>query len=162
MIFPCEEFVQQHGSPFDIDYKKQANYDHSRFKPSFILIDEGAFTTLIDQGAIEDLKHFLGGNGRPLKIKNVTSTGRQWVGVPVIMTSNTLHELMQPESFLQPHYFNAADKKRCEDKEAHRKALANRMGIVHLEKEYIGGTEFPYDGIDLAHYLYDLYLSDKL
>ena len=162
MIFPCEEFVQQHGSPFDIDYKKQASYDHTRFKPSFVLIDEGAFTTLIDQGAIKDLKHFLGGNGRPLKIKNVTSTGRQWVGVPVIMTSNTLHELMQSESFLQQHYFNAADKKRCEDKEAHRKALKNRMETVRLVREYPGGGKFPYTQLELAHFLYIQYLTDKL
>ena len=161
-IFPCEEFVQQHGSPFDIDYKKQANYDHSRFKPSFVLIDEGAFTTLIDQGAIEDLKHFLGGNGRPLKIKNVTSTGRQWVCVPVIMTSNTLHDLMQPESFLQPHYFNAADQKRCEDKEAHRLAIQSRMDIVYLEQRFPGDGPFPYDEKDLAHYLYDMYLTERI
>ena len=108
------------------------------------------------------MKHFLGGNGRPLKIKNVTSTGRQWVGVPVIMTSNTLHELMQSESFLQQHYFNAADKKRCEDKEAHRKALKNRMETVRLEREYPGGGVFPYTQLELAHFLYDMYLTDKL
>lgn len=86
----------------------------------------------------------------------------QWVGVPVIMTSNTLHELMQPQSFLKLSYCNYGEKKRCEDKEANRKALKNRMNIATLDIEHDGETEFPYDHIDLAHYLYDLYLTDKL
>ena len=36
------------------------------------------------------------------------------------------------------------------------------MERIHLDKEYAGGTKFPYDGADLAHYLYDLYLTDRL
>ena len=161
-IFPCETYVQQHGSPFDIDYKQQASYDHSRFKPSFILVDEGAFTSLIDNGAIEDLKLFLEGKGKALKTKHVTSVGMHWVGVPIIMTTNTLHQFMQQETFLKNKYDCYAQKKRCEDNEAHRKALKNRMNIVFIEQEHDGETAFPYDEKDLALYLYDLHLDKNV
>lgn len=161
-IFPCEAYVQQHGSPFDIDYKQQATYDHSRFKPSFILVDEGAFTSLIDNGAIEDLKLFLEGKGKALKTKHVTSTGMHWIGVPIIMTTNTLHQLMQDETFLKDGYDSHVQKKRCEDNEAHRKALKNRMNTVFIEQEHDGETAFPYDEKDLAQYLYDMHLDEKV
>ena len=95
-LFPCENYVQQHNSPFDIDYRQQATYDHSRFKPSFILIDEGAFTALLENGAIEDAKLFFEGKGKALKTKHVTCAGMQWIGVPIIMTTNNLHDYMQP------------------------------------------------------------------
>jgi hypothetical protein len=162
LIFPCESYVQQHGSPFDIDYKQQATYDHSRFKPSFILIEEGSFSSLIDNGAIEDLKLFLEGKGKSLKTKHVTSSGMQWVDVPILMTTNTLHEYMQADAFTKERYINQTDRKRCEDNEAHRKALKNRMEIVHLYREHSGKTKFPYDEIDLALYMYDLHLEHKI
>ena len=36
------------------------------------------------------------------------------------------------------------------------------MEIFCLEKEFPGDSIFPYDEKDLAHYLYDLYLSEKV
>ena len=36
------------------------------------------------------------------------------------------------------------------------------METIHLEREYPGDGEFPYTEKELAHFLYDQYLSDKL
>ena len=36
------------------------------------------------------------------------------------------------------------------------------MEIVFLEKEFPGDSIFPYNEKDLAHYLYDMYLSEKI
>jgi len=68
-IFPCENYIQQHKSPFDADYKKTASYDVTRFKPCFILIDEGGFSSLLDNGDISDCKILLEGGGKALKLK---------------------------------------------------------------------------------------------
>ena len=40
-IFPTEKYVQLVGSNFDADYKKQNAYDHTKYHPSFIFIEEG-------------------------------------------------------------------------------------------------------------------------
>ena len=85
-----------------------------------------------------------------------------WVGVPIIMTTNTLHQFMQQETFLKNHYDCYAQKKRCEDNEAHRKALKNRMNIVFIKQEHDGEKTFPYDEKDLAQYLYNLHLDEKM
>ncbi len=42
IILPQEEYVQQHRTHFDCDYKKKATYDHTMFKPVFVTINEGA------------------------------------------------------------------------------------------------------------------------
>ena len=40
-IFPCEAYAQLTGTHFDVDYKKQGAYDHTKYHPSFIHIEEG-------------------------------------------------------------------------------------------------------------------------
>ena len=60
-IFPCEQYIQQHRSPFDIDYSKSATFDHMKHYPSFILINEGAYEALLEEGDIADAKIFFEG-----------------------------------------------------------------------------------------------------
>ena len=56
MIFPCEEYLQQHNSRFDADYRFNQNYDFAKTKPSFIIIDEGAYSALFDNADLGDTK----------------------------------------------------------------------------------------------------------
>ena len=65
------------------------------YLPTFILIDEGGFSSLIDNGDLADLKRFLEGEGKALKLKGKNCIGMQWKGVPIIMTCNELHSCMQ-------------------------------------------------------------------
>ena len=65
-ISPCEEYIQQHGSRFSIDYSLAATFDHTKYLPSFILVDEGAYSDLLDNGDLADAKDFFGGKGRAL------------------------------------------------------------------------------------------------
>ena len=46
-----------------------ASYDATRFKPTFILIDEGGFSSLLDNGDISDCKILLEGGGKAMKLK---------------------------------------------------------------------------------------------
>ena len=55
-IFPSVEYIQQHKSRFAADYKEGARYDHTKYHPSFIAIDEGAYSDLLDSGDIADAK----------------------------------------------------------------------------------------------------------
>ena len=90
-IFPSVEYVQQHGSRFAADYKDGAKYNHTRHHPSFVIVDEGAYSDIMDHGDIADAKLFFEGKGRALQMKNVTTKGYQWVGVPIILTANEPH-----------------------------------------------------------------------
>ena len=65
-IFPCEEYIQQHGSNFDVDYKKSASYEHNRYHPSFILINDVSYTDLFEKGDLADTKQFFEGKGKAL------------------------------------------------------------------------------------------------
>ena len=46
-IFPVEDFKQVVGSSFQVDYSERANYDFTRVHPCFVIIDEGAYPTLM-------------------------------------------------------------------------------------------------------------------
>ena len=65
-IFPCELYVQQHRSKFSIDYSKSQTYDHLKFHPAFIIVDEGAYDDLFTHGSIADVKLFFEGKGKAL------------------------------------------------------------------------------------------------
>ena len=65
-IFPCEQYIQQHKSNFSIDYSKSKSFDHMKYFPAFILIDEGAYSDLFDHGHIADTKRFFEGMGKAL------------------------------------------------------------------------------------------------
>ena len=75
-IFPCEEYLQQHNSRFDADYRFNCSYDFTKVKPSFIVIDEGAYSALFDNADLGDTKEFFEGKGKCLQLKNVNTTGR--------------------------------------------------------------------------------------
>ena len=75
-IFPSVEYIQQHGSRFAADYKDGAKYNHTRHHPSFVCVDEGAYSDLLDKGDIADAKMFFEGKGRALQHKNITCKGR--------------------------------------------------------------------------------------
>ena len=60
-IFPRVTYIQQHGSRFAADYKHEAKYNHSKYHPSFIIIDEGAFSDLFEHGDIANAKLFFEG-----------------------------------------------------------------------------------------------------
>ena len=51
-------------SHFDIDYSKNSVENFTKFHPSFILIDEGAYGALFDWGDISDTLMFLEGKGK--------------------------------------------------------------------------------------------------
>ena len=74
-IFPCVNYIYQHGSRFAADYKQGATYDHTRNHPSFVICDEGAYSDLLDHGDIADAKLFFEGKGKALQMKNVTTKG---------------------------------------------------------------------------------------
>ena len=99
-IFPCVTYIQQHGSRFAADYKDGAKYNHIKYHPSFVIIDEGAYSDLLDHGDIADAKLFFEGKGKALQMKNVTTKGFYWVGVPIILTANSSHKFLQQEAHL--------------------------------------------------------------
>ena len=55
------------------------------------MIDEGAYSDLLDHGDVADAKIFFEGKGKALQHKNVTTKGYYWVGVPIILTANGPH-----------------------------------------------------------------------
>ena len=65
-IFPCLNYVQQHGSNFSVDYKQQKDYDHNKYHPSFFIADEGAYHSLFENSNLADAKEFFGGKGKAL------------------------------------------------------------------------------------------------
>ena len=74
-IFPSVQYIQQHRSRFAADYKDGATYDHTRHFPLWVIIDEGSYSDLLDNGAVEDCKLFFEGKGKALQLKNVTTRG---------------------------------------------------------------------------------------
>ena len=103
-IFPCEEYIQQNKSRFDVDYKENAAYDFHKFHPSFIVIDEGAYQALFEYGDIGDTKLFFEGKGKALQFKGITGKGMHWVGVPIIIAVNHYHYYLQRKSFMKLSY----------------------------------------------------------
>ena len=65
-----------------------------RYKPSFIIVDEGAYSDLFEHGDIADAKRFFEGEGKALQTKGITGKGMHWVGVPVLLGANHLHYYM--------------------------------------------------------------------
>ena len=90
-IFPSEEYVQQNNSTFSIDYKLRAKYDFTKFYPSFIIVDEGAYNSFFVTGDLSDTKQLMEGKGCSLQQKGKTIDGNSWVGVPIIMAVNNYH-----------------------------------------------------------------------
>ena len=56
LIFPCIAYVQQHGSRFAADYSDGQKYNHTKYHPSFIIVDEGAYSDFMDHGDLADAK----------------------------------------------------------------------------------------------------------
>jgi hypothetical protein len=42
---------------------------------------------LLEHGSIADAKIWFEGMGKTLQLKNVTGSGRKWIGVPIIITA---------------------------------------------------------------------------
>ena len=47
----------------------------------------------------------------------------------------------------------------CKANETHRKAFNTRINYVEMTKEFDGEETFPYNFVDLGHYLHDLILN---
>ena len=65
-LFHCVDYVQQHKSHFDIDYRAIVQFKGRACKPNFLLIEEGGFSSLIDYGDLADFKILTEGGGRAL------------------------------------------------------------------------------------------------
>ena len=74
-------------------------------------MDEGASSALFDDADLGDSKAFFEGKGKALQLKNINSKGKQWIGVPIILASNDLHECIINESHLKLHYPSAKDRR---------------------------------------------------
>ena len=55
-----------------------------------------------------------------------------WVGIPIIMFVNYLHEYMRPDSFNTEHEDSLEKKHRLVMKEANREAIRERMKFFEL------------------------------
>ena len=69
------------------------------------------------------------------------------------MTVNYLHEALIRKGV---PYLSAFDSEVAKKVEKHNKncsAFWNRINHVILEREYDGKTKFPYEAVNLAHYL---------
>ena len=66
----------------------------------------------------------------------MTCKGMSWVGVPVILTANHLHEYMQQTPIEIPAYTSKHHIKKLQDDESHRKAFAERINYVFLKGEH--------------------------
>ena len=83
-----------------------------------------------------------------------------WVGVPIILTSNSYHANISKEPYTKDWYFNDKIKKDCIEQEEHRIAFYNRMNVIELNFSHSGGKcTFPYKAEDLAFYF--KYLSEE-
>ena len=49
---------------------------------------------MLEHEDLADAKEFFGGKGKALQYKHMTCKGMSWVGIPVILTANHLHEYM--------------------------------------------------------------------
>ena len=56
-------------------------------------------------------------------MKNVTTKGFYWVGVPIILTANSSHKYLQQESHIRETYHGVEHRKHCEELESHRRAF---------------------------------------
>ena len=63
-----------------------------------------------------------------------------WVGVPIMMTSNSIHKYLKQTTYLKNSLMYQSDKERaeCEELEGHRKAFMNRINFVKLNEEHDG------------------------
>ena len=70
----------------------------------FILVDEGAYSDLLDKGDLSDAKLFFEGRGKALKHKILNGRGMTWIGVPIILAVNELHKYMEKPSDVEANY----------------------------------------------------------
>ena len=83
-----------------------------------------------------------------------------WVGIPIMMTCNSLHKYFKQTTYLKnPLSYREGEKSKCEKLESHRKAFMNRINFTKIYKTFHGTVEFPYEENDLAHYLKMLSLN---
>ena len=92
-IFTCADYLQTKRQ-FD------CKYTHSKKAPHFILIDEGAHETFFkDTSKYVASKLFFEGQGLVMETK-CKDPKRRWRGVPIIISSNTLDDVMyEPKRF---------------------------------------------------------------
>ena len=55
-IFPCEKFIPLRGTHFEADYGKIASYDKTKYKASFITINEAAYEDHFENGYLGETK----------------------------------------------------------------------------------------------------------
>ena len=65
-IFQCETYVELIGTPFAADYKQNEDFDHTTYNPSFVIIEEGAYESLFENGNKAGNKEFFEGKGKAL------------------------------------------------------------------------------------------------
>ena len=65
----------------------------------------------------------------------MTCKGMSWVGIPVILAANHLHDYMQQDPYEIPAYASKQHIKKIQDDESHRKAFAERINYVFLKGE---------------------------
>ena len=63
-----------------------ADYDNTTYNPSFVIINEGAYSSLFEKGDLGDTKEFMEGKGKALQMKGKTLESKTWVNVPLILS----------------------------------------------------------------------------
>ena len=66
-----------------------------------------------------------------------------WDGVPVIFTTQELHEYISLKSHLKPRYYSETNEMKCKKLETYRVALMDNVEYVELKREKWDNNKCP-------------------
>ena len=78
-----------------------------------------------------------------------------WVGIPIVMFVNCLHEYMSPDTFSIAGLTDQYKINAVEQKAIDRDAIRERMRFFQMTQQHLGKTlnDFPFDATDLARFV---------